>query len=455
MRIWTTYKAILIIAAFWMPFTSSSQVDFNAVPNDDLGNFEDKFQEYFYEALKQKGIENYERSIEALQKCLRFDDSQPVVYFELGKNYVQLKNFGAAEDALKKAIALDEDNEWYLDELYGVYIQLDEFDKAVKTVKQLVKFHPDYKEDLARLYFQNEKYRTALRTLDELDAELGVSESRDHLRNQIYNATGADDDRIAYLQERIAANPENENNYLHLIYRYSEQGEQSKAFETAKQLQKTIPDSDLAHLALYKFYLEANNTTEAIESMKTVVKSANIKPDAKAKVLNDFVAFVRDNPQYENDLLEVTNAATNDESGQSDVEMGMYYLKNNNKSRALVYFKKALEKEPNDFTNIKNVLLVHIDLQQYKEADVLSRIALENFPAQPILYLINGVANNNLGNSKTAIESLETGIDYVFDDPVMESDFYKQLSAAYKLENNITKSETFAKKAEEALKQND
>ena len=32
-----------------------AQVDFNKTPDDDLGDNEDKFQELFYEALKQKG----------------------------------------------------------------------------------------------------------------------------------------------------------------------------------------------------------------------------------------------------------------------------------------------------------------------------------------------------------------------------------------------------------------
>ena len=47
-----------------------AQVDFNKTPDDDLGDNEDKFQELFYEALKQKGIENYDRAAEAFQKCI-------------------------------------------------------------------------------------------------------------------------------------------------------------------------------------------------------------------------------------------------------------------------------------------------------------------------------------------------------------------------------------------------
>ena len=38
-------------------------------PTDDLGNVSDAFQENFFEALKQKGIENYELALEALKKA--------------------------------------------------------------------------------------------------------------------------------------------------------------------------------------------------------------------------------------------------------------------------------------------------------------------------------------------------------------------------------------------------
>ena len=219
------YILVLLFGILIFPQHQYAQVNFNQTPDDDLGNVEDRYQELFFEALKQKGIENYDRAIKALLQCVQLDNSEAAVYFELGKNYVQLKNFGAAENALKKAIAKEPDNEWYLDELYGVYYQLNDYDKALKTVKQLVKFHPDYKEDLASLYFRNKKYKLALKVLDELDAELGASKSRDYLRNQIYNANGDDKDRIENLEDRVKNNPTNESNYLSLIYRYSEKGD--------------------------------------------------------------------------------------------------------------------------------------------------------------------------------------------------------------------------------------
>ena len=443
--------ALIFLGIIFIPKLFYAQVDFNKRPDDDLGNVEDKFQESFFEALKQAGIENYDRAIKALLLCTELNNSEAVVYYELGKNYVMLKNFGKAEESLKKAIDIDKENEWFLDALYGVYVQMDDYDNALKTVKKLIEFHPDYKQDLANLYFENRKYRLALRTLDELDEEYGISKDRDAIRNAIYNATGDDKDRIEYLQERIELQPENESNYLNLIYRYSERNNKKKAFEVAKKLLEQKPNSQLVHLALYKFYLDERNYNKAIASMKTVVKSNRIKPDAKAMVLNDFVKFVKDNPQYEDDLLEVTTNIASDETGKSHAELGQYYLQKNDKEKALIQFKLALKKDDTNFNIIKKVLLLQIDLKQYQEAEGFSSDNLELYPSQPILYLANGVANNNLNKPDKAIESLELGVDYLIDNVIMEIDFYKQLSIAYKLKNNITKSNAFSKKADALL----
>nr|WP_321221239.1 tetratricopeptide repeat protein [uncultured Psychroserpens sp.] len=447
------YILLFFFGMIMLPQNTYAQVDFNKRPDDDLGNVEDTFQEYFFEALKQKGIENYQKSADALLKCIDINDSDPVLYYELGKNYMQLKNFGAAEDAFKEAVSKAPKNEWYLDELYGVYIQQNEMNKALKTVKQLVEYHPDYKQDLASLYIQLEKYKDALKLLDEMDSQLGYSEDRDYLRNQIYNITGNNDDRIENLEERVKSNPEDESNYLRLIYRYSQTGETQKAFDAAKRLLSLNPDSQLVHLALYKFYLDENNTEKAIESMKVVLTSSIIKPEAKTKVLNDFVKFVSNNPQHEADLIEITSLVSEDKSVKTLIELGDYYLKSNDKEKALGYYQEALQQEPNEFKIIRDVLLLQIDLNKNEEAVTRSQEALDVFPSQPILYLINGVANNKINKPEQAIESLEIGLDFLVENPKMEADFYKQLSESHKQLNNITQSQTFAKKAEALLKE--
>jgi len=443
------YTLFFLLGILIFPQINYAQVDFNKTPDDDLGDNEDRFQELFYEALKQKGIENYDRAAEALQKCIEIDNSVPVLYFELGKSYNKLKNFGAAEDAFKEAVDKDPDNEWFLDELYGFYVSQNEYDKAIKTVKQLVRFHPDYKEDLASLYVRTKKYDAALEIVDALDAEFGISVSRDVMRNRIYEATGRKKDQIKNLESRVEDNPEKESNYLALIFRYSENNEKEKAFETAKELLKINPNSQLVHLALYKFYIDDNEAERAIESMKIVIKSTEIKPEAKLKVLTDFVKFVKENPEYEADLIEATAMVSDTNDSKIVIELGQYYLAKNDKEKALENFEVALKLEPNNFQVLRNIMLLYIDLKKFDLAKEKSSDALEIYPSQPLLYLINGVALNELNAPKEALESLETGLDYIIEDTKMEADFYNQLSKAYTLLNNTTKAKTFSDKAKQ------
>ena len=59
------------------------------------------------------------------------------------------------------------------------------------------------------------------------------------------------------------------------------------------------------------------------------------------------------------------------------------------------------------------------------------------------------MALNKLNQPKEALESLETGLDYIIEDTKMEADFYYQLSKAYTLLNNTAKAKTFSDKAKQ------
>ncbi len=127
--------------------------------------------------------------------------------------------------------------------------------------------------------------------------------------------------------------------------------------------------------------------------------------------------------------------------------LGDYYLSEGNKEGALSYYLKGIEKNPQNFGLLKNTLLLQIDVKDYEEASELSTNGIDIFPAQPLLYLINGVANNNLKQTKQAIESLETGLDYLFDNPKMEYDFYQQLMISYTKKGDAKKAMMYQQRA--------
>jgi|TARA_R100000479_G_scaffold68390_2_gene32597 tetratricopeptide (TPR) repeat protein len=420
-------------------------------PTDDLGNVTDAFQENFFEALKQKGIENYELALDALRKAEKAAKGDPkleaVVAFEKAKNLTELKQFEEAEVSFKQVLKTEPKRLDVLESLYDLYYQKNDYDSAIPLVQKLIEFDEDYKEDLANLYSRTRQFDKAIEVLDDLDETLGESDYRNALRAQIYRQTGNTEGQIESLETRIDKNPKKEQDYLGLIYLYSEEGNTEKAFATAKELLKNQPNSKQVHLALYKFYLDENNTEEAFKSMNIVFAASEIEKESKYKVLSDFIGFVEKNPQYETELENVVANFSETSTGKIYEQLGGYYNSKGQKETALTFYEKGIEGDPDNFSLLKNTLLLQIDFKKYDTAEKLSSDALAIFPAQPLLYLINGVAKNNLKNPDEAIESLNTGLDYLFDNPTMEQDFYKQLQQAYTLKGDSKKAAEYAKKA--------
>lgn len=443
---------LLIIGILTIPTHTFSQRTKPIVeePTDDLGNVSDAFQEFFFEALKQKAIENYELALDALKKAEKAAKKNPenlaVVYFERGKNLSKLKRYEEAETSLKDALEINDKQLDVVDALYDVYHKQRKYQEAIPLVEKLSETDNDYKEDLANLYYRTKQYQKSLDLVNELDALWGENYFRNNLRKQIYRATGNSSKELDNLVTNINSKPKKEKEYLHLIFLYSEQGKPEKAKETSKELLEKFPKSQLVHLALYKFFLEEGKTEEAINSMKIVFKASSIDAESKYKVLGDFITFVNDNPQYENELEEVVTLFPEDANGSVYEKLGDYYRTKNKPESALSFYEKGIKKDSDNFSLLKNTLLLQIDLKKYDEALTLSTEALEIFPSQALLYLLNGVANNQMGKTDDAIENLQTGLDYLFEDSKMEKDFYIQLQKAYTVKGNTKKATIYQNK---------
>lgn len=416
---------------------------------DDLGDVTDAFQEFFFEALKQKAIENHQKAIDALVQSLALKPEEPVVYLELGKNYNALSKYSQAAVYLEKGRKAVPKNEGILEELYTAYFQTKEYDQALAVVKDLAQLNSAFSEDLVNLYIQNEQYDNALALLDSLDQTKGSSTYRESLRRQVYARTNNVEAQISDLEENIEEDPQNEQDYLNLIFVYSENGQVEKAFETAKELLEMNPNSQLVHLALYKFYITENEAEEAVNSMRILLGSDQIDEVTKYQALNDFLLYVTENPSLEADLIQLVEVFSEKENNKKVYkQLGTFFMEKGNEDLALNYFKNALEHEKDDFGLYRDVIRLEAEAGNFEEVKLLAQKGLDIFPTQSWLFLMAGTAYNALNEFKQAEEALLTGIDYLIDDPQTEKEFQEQLALAYQGLNQTEKAEEALKKAE-------
>lgn len=445
-------KKIILVSLLLGMFCFPASLLAQAEPEDIASN-EDKFQDSFYEALRQKGIENYDKAIEALEKCQKEQPNNATVFFELGKNYFYLKNYDKAYEAYENATKIDPKNRWFWHGMYDVTYETKDYNKSITLVQKLIEFNDSYKEDLVSLYMYTNQYDKALTLINELNETVGKSDKRelykaDILRDAKYQ--GSEKENLIAL---IKKNPKEEANYISLIYLYSSSNQEEKALEVAKDLEKEIPTSDWAQVSLFKYHLSNNDGEKAIKSMNIVLPSAKIDAKIKHRVLNEFLLFSKDKPQYDADLEKAIAYFDNDKEVKVNKEIGKFFYAKKNWSKSARFFENHLKSNPDDMEATQLLLQAYTENKQF---DVLSKKATETidlYPMQPQLYYYAGLGYNQLANFKKAKEFLEMGLDYLVDDIALEINFNIQLGEAYAGLGDTKKKETYFAKAEKLLKQ--
>jgi len=93
----------------------------------------------------------------------------------------------------------------------------------------------------------------------------------------------------------------------------------------------------------------------------------------------------------------------------------------------------------NSFQILQQILEKEASKKQFEALLKDSNLGLSLFPAQATVYLYSGLALNALNKHKEAVIVLETGLDFVFDNPALIKQFYNELIIGYRKMKNIDK----------------
>ena len=414
----------------------------------------DQFQELFYESLLQKGIENYDKAIVALEKADKFKPNDATVYFELGKNYLALKDYQNAYTSFETATKLDPKNRWYWIGMYDVSYETKNFTQGITVINKLIEFDPKYKEDLTSLYMGTNQFEKALALIQELNETVGKTDRRELYKSQILAQGKYQNLEINNLEEQIVKYPQQESNYISLIFLYTKNNEDAKAFEIVKKLEKAIPTSEWAQVSLFKTYLDGNDAQKAITAMNVVLGSSKIDSKIKHRILNEFLLFTQKNPQYAPDLEKAVATFNNDTSVDVNKEIGKFFQNKKQWDKAVLYYEKSVQRGLGDVLET-NLLLFQSYVEQINFSSLAPKAEslIETYPSQAQFYFYAGLAYNQLQQFKKAKDYLEMGMDYVVENKELEINFNLQLGEAYNGLGDFKRKDLFFAKANQLLKE--
>lgn len=435
------YISFLLCLFFSGLLMAQKEINQHDVSRDDLGDVSDQFQEHFFEALAQEAIENPEKAITALQKCLELDQSNFAALFLMGKNQAQTDAFQSAEPYFKKALKQAKpDQEKYVHvHLYRLYIAHKAFQNAIVEAKILAEQNSDYQRELINLYHITEQFDKALEQIKIYDQKFGYSEARDQQRMAIYKANNTEDAARDYFKMRLNRNTQDRGAYKFLNRIYLSRNAFEEVITLSKKAEKELPEFAAILPPMALAYIKSEQTDLAKKYARKALNNPMIAEKEKVEVINAYRIFAEKNADIKRDLIDLLDQAiTSEKNTSSQAELGNFY-KDKDPENALSHYRKALRNKPNDFKLYKEILNLELYLGKFEEARKTSQKALEVYPSQGIFYYTNAVALFELDAVENALNQLDMSLSLLIEDTELELQIHRLYLKIYQAQNNTEK----------------
>lgn len=395
-----------------------------------------EFEYLFIEGLKQKMAGNFEEAVKYFNGCLELDPASAATLYEIAKIHVAKGELISAKLVLEKAIQINPDNKWYQLLLAQIYQNNKQYSEASKIYDQLISNEPDnldYYYMNAILLTSAKQYNDAIKAYDELEEKAGFNEQISLARQQLYQEMGKKKDAYAEIEKLIENDPTVPEYYGVLADMYKDDGQMNKALENYNKVLDIDPNNGFVHFSLANLFLQNNQLDEAYSHAEKGFASPDIAIDTKIQFYL-MISSAPDEIRFSDGQIEKLIALitqTHPDDARSYSIQADYYLNNNKNEEARVYMEKALETDPNSYPLWEQLIIIDNQLEDYPAMIEHCKKAIEFFPMQPMLYVLNAVGDIQLKKYNEAIISLETGMQYVADNKRLEAQFELYRAEAY------------------------
>lgn len=281
------YKIVVLSLVLTVSIGFSQQQGVSADRSEQVNS--DAFQEHFFEALKQKSIENYDRAIIALLECKKLQENNEVVDYELGLNYMQQTNYIQAQQHFEVATTADPSNIWYQDALLNCLIKQDNYHAAVSVAESLLSMDKDYYKVLAEIYIELGQWVQAKKIIDKmLEEGIDIGEAT-QLQSKLRMQTQTEK-RLASEEGATNSIPELLNSpmdqYKNQIEKQLEKTDYAEALHYSSEAIDNFPTQPL-------FYLYKARSLNKLQNYKMAIQ-----------ILEDGLSYILDPGEMENNFYK-------------------------------------------------------------------------------------------------------------------------------------------------------
>jgi len=414
---------------------------------------ERKITELFFDASKQKMLENYEEAALLYHDCIKIDPNNAAAYYELGN---LILNTEQTEDALPfalRAMELQPSNEWYALFAANIHQNLNNFTAAARVYQRLAKQFPakvEYQYELGSAYLFLNRLEDAISVYDKIEQQIGVSEDLSIQKEKIYLQLDKLDEAVKELKNLIQNFPR-EQRYLGMLAEIYIANEQlDKAFEVYKRMLKNDADDPILRLNLAEYYRKKGENDRSFDELQSAFKSSALNIDRKIQVLMSYYALTERDDRLLNQAYKLIDFMTeaHPKDAKAFAMKADFLLRDGKLKESRQAFYKTVQLDSSRFPVWSQLINVSYELRDFTAMEKDSRTTLELFPNQGSVYLFNGIANNSLKQYKDAANVLEEGEIFTRTNTYLNVQLLSVLGDVY---NNLEDFENSDKAFEKAL----
>ena len=367
-------------------------------------------QNLLISAKKQVILGKLDNAIPIYEELLN-EHNEVAAAYELSRIYFKKEDYSKAEGYAAQAYNREPDNQWYTLQYTEILTTQKEYEKAAKVFESSIKYQPDneyYYLQASFNFLKAEKSKDAIRLLDNLEKNQGITEQIIQRKFEIYDVIGKQKDALKELYKLSDLFPE-ETRYLHNIAGYLRtMGREGEANKIMARILKIDPDDETA--LLFANSTGKNKDANYLRSLVPVIKDERIDLDKKVLEIIPYLQEFADrgNEELGNSLLDISLIMDENYPSNAKVKsiLGDIYFYKRELASASENYRSSIELDKSVWTVWSQLLLTLQLNKDYEQLAEISENAIDVFPNQALSYYYYSYAmieNGNLGEAEISL----------------------------------------------------
>ncbi len=277
------------------------------------------YQYALIEAVKQKNLGNLAEAVKLYRLVIKERPDIDVAYYELGGIYLISNQVDLAISNLKIAYEKDSENQWYLLAYLNALEAGKQYDEMESILKKKASLEPgevEWEYQLAAVYFNQDKHKKAINTLDRIEQEKGFSEKVTLLKASIYESDEEYALALVELKKVMALFPEAIQFRIVAAELCMKSGKEDEAAQFYLEMLMVDSTNIFALTNLTDYYRKKEDYKSSFKYLTKSFSSPQIDSKRKIAILSYYLSddkFIKNYPDELANLLEVLTEMYPDE----------------------------------------------------------------------------------------------------------------------------------------------